>query len=452
MNRLAWVLPLLALIFLSFIAGTFVIYFERYPYEHFERAYKALRAQYFVLFVTEDPRDRQWLDLRNVGPTVTDNLPEELLTHGVTRHDPALAYEGYTLYTAGPATYPLQLIDMEGRAVHEWLLPVDQLRGPALDTQIDNPNQIQIRRVKLQPDGSLLMVICYFLQHTPYGLGVVKLDENSNIVWQNLNSAHHDIDITADGRIYALTQHIENDPPEWPKSIKAPYLAETVSILSETGETLKTISIMNALRQSRYEAAYQYIDGSEPRGDILHTNSIDVIAPETTTRIPGSKPGDILVSIRNSDTLILIDPQTEKVTWAARGTWHRQHDADLLPNGNILLFDNLGNLEGRDRTRVLEIDPENMAIVWRYPGPNNPDTLMSRVLGSQQRLPNGNTLITESNRGRLVEVTRDSRIVWEYLLPQILMHADDGRPERAAAYSGERLAAGDLRFAFNLPR
>ena len=34
-----------------------------------------------------------------------------------------------------------------------------------------------------------------------------------------------------------------------------------------------------------------------------------------------------------------------------------------------------------------------------------------------QRLPNGNTLITEGTDGRLIEVTRDHEIVWEYISP-----------------------------------
>ena len=37
--------------------------------------------------------------------------------------------------------------------------------------------------------------------------------------------------------------------------------------------------------------------------------------------------------------------------------------------------------------------------------------------GAQQQLPNGNVLITESQDGRLFEVTLDGRVVWEYLNP-----------------------------------
>jgi hypothetical protein len=48
----------------------------------------------------------------------------------------------------------------------------------------------------------------------------------------------------------------------------------------------------------------------------------------------------------------------------------------------------------------------------------------SRVLGSCQRLANGNTLITESTAGRALEVRPDGKIVWEYFNPA--RGGDDG--------------------------
>ena len=41
----------------------------------------------------------------------------------------------------------------------------------------------------------------------------------------------------------------------------------------------------------------------------------------------------------------------------------------------------------------------------------------SRYKSAAQRLPNGNTLITESLCGHLLEVTTDGEIVWEYINP-----------------------------------
>ncbi|MHB8104453.1 MAG: thioredoxin, partial [Dehalococcoidales bacterium] len=43
--------------------------------------------------------------------------------------------------------------------------------------------------------------------------------------------------------------------------------------------------------------------------------------------------------------------------------------------------------------------------------------LYSAFVSSAQRLPNGNTLITEGNGGRIIEVTAEHEIVWEYVSP-----------------------------------
>jgi hypothetical protein len=40
------------------------------------------------------------------------------------------------------------------------------------------------------------------------------------------------------------------------------------------------------------------------------------------------------------------------------------------------------------------------------------------MCGAATRLPNGNTLATESDRGRAIEVTPDGDTVWEYLNPK----------------------------------
>ena len=78
----------------------------------------------------------------------------------------------------------------------------------------------------------------------------------------------------------------------------------------------------------------------------------------------------------------------------------------------------------RDYSRVLEIDPVAMEIVWQcrpmdlgYPQPFVADHFYSCYISSAQRLPNGNTLITEGSDGRLLEVTPEHEIVWEYISP-----------------------------------
>ena len=47
---------------------------------------------------------------------------------------------------------------------------------------------------------------------------------------------------------------------------------------------------------------------------------------------------------------------------------------------------------------------------------NGPRFYSSNISGVQ-RLPNGNTLVTEGANGRLFEVASDRKIVWEYMYP-----------------------------------
>lgn len=78
----------------------------------------------------------------------------------------------------------------------------------------------------------------------------------------------------------------------------------------------------------------------------------------------------------------------------------------------------------RDYSRVLEIDPVTLEIVWQYTPreagfivPLDASRFYSPFISSAQRLENGNTLITEGSDGRVFEVTRDHEIVFEYISP-----------------------------------
>jgi hypothetical protein len=88
-----------------------------------------------------------------------------------------------------------------------------------------------------------------------------------------------------------------------------------------------------------------------------------------------------------------------------------------------LIYDNGWNK--RNYTRVIELDPVKKEIVWEYKA-DPPESFYSRTEGYAQRLPNGNTLITESRKGRVFEVTKDKEIVWEWFNPEI---NKDGRRE-----------------------
>ena len=134
----------------------------------------------------------------------------------------------------------------------------------------------------------------------------------------------------------------------------------------------------------------------------------------------------VLVSFRNISTVLMIDKASGEITWKIG--WDiiaRQHDPSLLPNGNILIFDNGERRKNDVRvfSRVVEIDPRTNEIVWEYRDRPYFNFYSSRISGAR-RLPNGNTLITEGMFGRMFQVTPQGEVVWEYINPYFAAGSD----------------------------
>ena len=228
---------------------------------------------------------------------------------------------------------------------------------------------------------------------------------------------HHDFAFGPEGRTYALGHEIRTEPREGLAPIEPPFFDEFLVILSPDGEVLERISIFDAFARSRYrDALFALADLDDPKGDYLHPNAVEVVDEAIAAQVPGWQAGQILISLREMDGLALIDPIAREVVWFMRGSWHEQHDPDLLPNGHLLLFDNQGDLAAGMRSQILEVDQVSAAIVWRFASTDT-EAFYSNRMGSQQMLANGNILVTESLRGRIFEIPRSGDVVWEYLNP-----------------------------------
>jgi len=172
-------------------------------------------------------------------------------------------------------------------------------------------------------------------------------------------------------------------------------------------------------------------------GNILHANAIEMIDGTLVDKYPMLKKGHILISLREIHTIAIIDLEQERVTWALTGMWKYQHEPSLLENGNLLLFDNRGN-DGK--SKVIEFNSLTQEVVWEYKGTAK-EKFFSRAGGNVQRLPNGNTLIIESNNGRVFEVTPEGKIVWEFYNPN---RTGENNKLIAALYDVVRLDPGQL--------
>src|SRR5688572_7959802 len=179
--------------------------------------------------------------------------------------------------------------------------------------------------------------------------------------------------------------------------------------------------------------------------DWLHLNSATYLGPNRWFDAGDKRfaPNNIIVSSREASLLAII-ARDGSIVWRlgpnflesdalrAIGQIIGQHHAHLIPKGlpgagNLLVFDNGGasgygepsgmaprgvGVFARPSSRVLEIDPVSLAVVWSYTAGAQ---FFSSNISGMQRLPNGNTLITEGAGGRVFEVTSDRQIVWEFM-------------------------------------
>ena len=170
-------------------------------------------------------------------------------------------------------------------------------------------------------------------------------------------------------------------------------------------------------------------------------------------------PENIITDDRGT-MLYIVSKKTGEIVWKvgpdysmdpalkALGAIIGPHHAHIIPKGmpgegNVLVFDN-GGAGGfgdpnpgapdgtwnalRDCSRVLEINPVTLELVWEFTAltqgypceGEDMSRFYSRYKSAAQRLPNGNTLITESHCGRIFEVTPECEVVWEYISPHNL--------------------------------
>jgi hypothetical protein len=255
----------------------------------------------------------------------------------------------------------------------------------------------------------------------PFGL--FEIDPNSRAVWSYSCRADHDFQILPNGHFLIHTITESMCPPLGPELKRHPYIVETTrdkelvwewrgeEHLEELEELLPAPAWQHVMRRARGEFAF----------DWAHNNTLQVIAPNQThekERQSGGptrfRPGNIVISYRSIDVVAVIERDSGRMVWAwGPGILDGQHKPHMLSNGNLLIFDN-GTLRGY--SRVIEVNPLSEEIEWEYTGTPR-ESFHSKYISSAHRLPNGNTLICEGNKPRLLEVTADKETVWEFANP-----------------------------------
>ncbi len=337
---------------------------------------------------------------------------------GLIKHDQQLAWQGYTLYCNSwedPSHSPegkgeICLIDMSGEIVHRWYV----------ETALQS-------FCRLLPNGNLIYPTRD--RSNIFQAGLRELTPDSEVVWSFHCRIDHDFEVFDDGRILMHTIRDHLWPQLGAELKRCPYIIEINrdrELLWEWHGEHHIEELQRMLPEDGWEHVRLRI-AKEYAFDWAHNNTLQVIPPNQTwekERAEGHteifRPGNIVFSYRSLDVIGVIDRATSEIVWAwGPGVLDGQHKPHMLPNGNIMLFDN-GTLRGF--SRVMEIDPlaidddGSEAIVWEYRA-QDPGDFFSPYISGGQRLPNGNTLICEGGSEHLFEVTRKGEIVWDFINP-----------------------------------
>lgn len=297
------------------------------------------------------------------------------------------------------------LLNEEGRAVHTW------------------HTKYQTLATYLQPSGHIYVAmtppIDPWVFPSPGTTGLIQeLDWEGNVVWEYADTQMtHDFEIMPDGGVAYVRW---SKAPSWFASgvrggMASPFpgvWTNELVVVNRDKQIVWSWSPEEHMSPSRF-----VLSPLIPRHDWAHINSVRYIEKNPLTGTPA-----FMMSARHLNLVFIVDAESGRIIWESPSTmFATQHDATFLEDGRILVFDN-----GLFRnvpipffvSRAAEVDLKTNAITWMYPSEQAPATeraqFASSIMGSAQRLPNGNTLITESTANNVIEVTPQGEVVWSY--------------------------------------
>lgn len=310
----------------------------------------------------------------------------------------------------------VRVITRDGTVVQEW-------RPNWFDIWPEAPDELAPGRIPQKTPGAIL----HGVQVAPNGdllinyefLSTIRLDICGKTVWKQANGGHHSLNFAPDGTIWVGAGQLVLDDSSGYANHPGPLDDWSLMQLSPDGKVLKNKRIGELLIENDLRGLLHLStllnDDTTVRGDTLHANDVEPFPADMPSTL--FNPGDLLVSLRNINTILVVDPNTWKVKFISTGHTLRQHDPDFAPGDKILIYDNnnLNPLSDPDDrySRIVELDARTGQSTTRFKGEGRAH-FYSPTMGRVQRLENGNLMIVSAEQGRAFEVNQRGELVWQY--------------------------------------
>ena len=163
----------LAFVFLAFVAGSAIMYFQGPGYRFFNDAFSSVEALQREPGIYYPNEDELLFGPLRIWPEKWRNPPAPDVEPGPVVKRIPLMSPGLTAYTPVYPWMPVKLIDAEGNLFHSWSLSKQLDFGARLDdVEFREVVQPAITDIHVYPNGDLLAVTGHNLGYQPYGYGL----------------------------------------------------------------------------------------------------------------------------------------------------------------------------------------------------------------------------------------------------------------------------------------
>ena len=223
--------------------------------------------------------------------------------------------------------------------VKEWALPFELIKRKNTIWVKNHPDQSWFTSPEAYENDMLkapllcprLYTDSSVLVNMAYPSGVARISKENEILWYSEEMSHHSIEVDHDKNIWFCS------------SRKLPgfedIIDDEIVKINGAGETLFKKSVFKLLSSIpdipiQYNIAPKAKAGRDP----FHLNDVQPVLKDSERGF--WKKGDVFISLRNVNMILLYRPAEDSVLWWKSSPWKKQHDVDIVNDSVISIFDN----------------------------------------------------------------------------------------------------------------
>ena len=405
--RFSLIFFILSSVFIVFNGGYLAREFKLFPYQFYNEA-----AQGWTQLRAQQSEKLPWFYIRT-------NKQQDKVIKNISQTQPGLRL---VTEIAAERSILAKIIDLNGNTLHKWEIDWFKIWS--------NPEHLPKNLVpQAKPGTSIHGAVVMNNGDLVFNFeskGLVRLNLDGEVIWRLPYLTHHSIHQHDDGNLWVSGTKYQTEKVSRLPNLIPPFYEETILEITPEGKIAREWYVADILRRNGYtgllylgslnneNTAIQGDNRLLGNTDLLHLNDVEPFSAKLQSGF--FQPGDVMISLRNINTVLVFNVETEKIKYISTGEFVRQHDPDFIDGDTFSVFDNNNNNapSSQRRSQIVVVSAkDNTSKVFFEGSKDNP--FFTRVMGKHQWQPNGNLSITESMSGRGFEIDRQGNVVWEYI-------------------------------------